>query len=103
MIIAVRRVRVVQVAAHQIIHMVAVRHGGMAAGRAVRVADGVRGAGMAGRADGGVRGTDFECVFIRVAGVAVMQMTVVEIIRVALVEQGGVTARRAVRVSFGVT
>ena len=102
MIVAVRGVRVVEMAAHEIIHMRAVRDGGVTAGCTVRVAGGVRGAGVIRRAVGRVRGADFERVFIRVARVTVMQMAVVRVVGVALVEQGGVAAGGAVGVRLGV-
>lgn len=95
-------VRVVQVAGDEVVRVIAVRHGFVAAAGAVRVAGGVRGAGMARRAGFGIRGRDRQAMLVRVPAVDVVEVPVVEVIRVAVVREGGVTTARAVRVGFGV-
>jgi len=89
-------VRVVQVAVHEVIHVIAVRHGFMAAARAVDMSGFVavarRGAAV------GIRGADFDDVFIDVAGVWMMQVSVVQVVNMAVVFHRGMAAVAAVLV-----
>ena len=74
-------VRMVQVAVHQVIDMVAMRHGRMSALRAMHVVDGVIGAGMAVRAGVGIGLTDGDRMLFDFAVAArVVQVAVVQVI-----------------------
>lgn len=97
MIIAVAVVRVMQMAVHDVIDVVAVRHGFMAAAVAVQMARFVARALMR-RAAFRILGAHFEAMLIVVAFVRMMQMPVVQVIDVAVVLNRGVTAARAMRV-----
>jgi len=80
-----RIVRVVQMALHQVIRMIAVRYGIVAATRAVFVRSFVTSARMRFGALGGIRARDLDDVFVDVSFVHVMQMAVVKIIHVPFV------------------
>jgi hypothetical protein len=98
-VVAVVAVRVVQVAAHQIVGVIAVGHGLVAAIGAVLVADGVAGAGVLRRAIRRVRGPDLDRVLAHAAvRSGVVQMAVVKVIGVVAVLDRGVTTARTVRV-----
>lgn len=91
-------VRMMQPAVHQIVHMVAVRHGGVAAVRPVNVPF-----RMARSAVGaGIRMRPIHCnhVFIHVITMNVMEMTVMQIVRVAFVFNRQVAAARPVLVGM---
>ena len=79
-IIAMIAVRVVQSAGHQIVHMVAVRHGRMSAIRAMNVFGRVSVRTMSALV--GVGFVHFDHVLVNMVPVHVMQVPVVEIIRV---------------------
>lgn len=97
-VVAVRAVRVVEVAVDQVVHVVAVRHGFVAAARPVPVAAVVGAAGVVGRAVGRVRAPDGEDVLVDVVAVGVVQAAVVEVVHMAVVPDGRVAAGGAVPV-----
>ena len=92
MIIAVVAVRLMQVTVDDVVSMVAVWNGGVAAGGVVNVAGGLFVRAMAGCALIGIRGTHGDGVVIHVRTVDLMQMAVVEVVGVAVVLDGGVAA-----------
>jgi hypothetical protein len=93
-IVAMTAVRMVQVAIHEVIDVVVVRHRFMAAIRAVDVSGIVtrcrRGAAVR------ISGADFDNVFIDVIGVRMMQMPFVQVIDMTVVFHGRVAAAGAV-------
>lgn len=91
-------VRVVQVAVHQVIDVVAVWHRFMAAAGAVHVLRTVTGAAVLRRAGGGVDGVDLQLMLLDACGPHVVQMAVVQVINVAIVADGRVAATRPVGV-----
>ncbi len=95
-IVAVVAVRMMQVAVHEVIDMVAVRDRLVAAAGAVDVRGVVAGA-RRGVAVGILR-TDLDDVLIDVPVVRMMQMPVVQVINVPVVLHRGVAAASAVRV-----
>jgi hypothetical protein len=95
-IVAVVAVRMVQVATHEVIDVVAVRHRFMAAVGPVTMCLLVSGAVMAGGAAGRIGTGDRQPVFLDVAAVLVVQMAVVQVIGVAVVVDGRVAAVRPV-------
>lgn len=97
MVVAVVAVAVVQPAGDQVVDVVAVGHRVVATALAVGMARvAVRRIGV----PGGVLGVDRDHVLIDVALVRVVQMTFVQVVDVALVPDGGVTAARAVDVGM---
>lgn len=98
MIVAVHIVRVMQMARHQIVDVVAVRDPLVPAGRAVSVGGVVLAAVMLGCAVNRVLRPDLERVLVYVVAVRMVQMPVVQVVHVALVAHGGVTAAGAVLV-----
>ena len=95
-----RAVRMVQMALHQVIDMVAVGHGFVPAVGAVNVIGFMRAAVVLGRASILVGLVGRQCVFVHMIAVNVMQVAVVEIIGVAIVVDGGMAAIRSVNVSM---
>ena len=102
MVIAVAAVRVMEMAADEVVGVLPMRHGGMTASGAVRVASGVRGAFVVGRAGGGVRPVHREAMLVGVPTVDVVQMPFVQVVRVAVMGDGDMAAARPVRVRLGV-
>lgn len=98
MVVAVALVGVVQPPAHEVIDVIAVRHGLVSAVRSVLVV---------GVARGGVGVTSGMClvdrdhVLVDVVVVGVVQVAVVEIVDVIVVMDGGVPATRSVLVRVG--
>lgn len=90
MVVAVVAVGVVQVAGHQVIGVVAVRHGFMTAARSVLVPLLVLAAVVRRRAARGVGCVDGELVLLDLVAVDVMEVAVVEVIDVAIVPDAGV-------------
>ena len=80
MIVAVRLIRVMQVALHQIVGMVTVRHGIVAAAGSMLVPRVVTAAGVRCRAACGVRTGHVERVLVDMAFVHVMQMAVMQVV-----------------------
>jgi hypothetical protein len=95
MVIAVVAMGMVQVAVHEIVRVVAMRHRFMAAAGAVTVATLVPTAAMAGRAVARVVAIHLEAMFVDVPVVHVVQMPVVQVVRVAVVQHCGMAALRA--------
>src|SRR5437879_5464447 len=91
-------VRVVQVAVHQVIDVIAVRNLLVAATRSVDVRRVVRLASVFGGAGGRVGRIDGELVFIDVVAVHVVQVAVVQVVGVLVVFYHPVAAVRAVTV-----
>jgi len=93
-IVAMRPVWVMQVAIDQIVDMVAVRHGLVAAPGTMAMTDLVPGAAMAGRAASGVACIDGDLVLVDMAVVWVMKVAVVQIVDVTVVPDGDMAAAR---------
>lgn len=91
-------VRMMQVTGDQIIGVIAVRHGGMAAVGGVNVTGWLLARSMTRSALVGVRGADGNGVVVNVTDVLMMQMARVEIVRVMVVGNRGMTAIGAVNV-----
>jgi hypothetical protein len=89
-------VRVVQVIADQIVDMVAVRHGFVAARWTVLVSRVVTGAAMRRRASVRICVTHVDAVLVDMVFVRVMQVPVMQVIDMTIVLDGGVTASLAV-------
>jgi hypothetical protein len=97
-VITMVAVRMMKASTNQVVNMVAMRDGGMAAIRTVnmlRVVP-VRTVG----AFIGIRGTDGKRVLVHMIAVRMMQMAVVKIIHMAVMFDSGVPATRAVNVSM---
>lgn len=98
MVVAVAIVLVMQMAVHQVVHVIAVRHCFMAAVRSVRMCRIVAIAIVAIGAIRWVLRIDVELVFVNVTFVRVVQMAVVQVIGVAVVLNRCVAAVLAVLV-----
>jgi hypothetical protein len=93
--VAVARVRVVEGAVHVVVHVVAVRNrfvSGSGVGAGARALD--------GRADAGPPPVDVEAMFVGVAFVRSVQVSVVEVVGVAAMRHGFVAAAFAVSVGM---
>jgi hypothetical protein len=97
-VIAVVSVRVVEVAVDQVVDVVAVRNGRMAAVGPMHMAFLVPAAVMGGSAAIGVGGIDLENVLIDVTGVRMVQVAIVQIIHMSVMLDSHVAAARAVLV-----
>ena len=93
-VVAVVAVLVVQAAVYDVVGVVAMRHGFVAAAFAVNMA----GTGLHGVAAVGVGGVYIEAVFVVVAVVFVVQVAVVDVVDVVAVFDGSVAAAFAVNV-----
>jgi hypothetical protein len=100
-VVAVPVVRVMEVAADQVIHVSAVGYLLVPATRPVAVVPRVRGAVVRGRARGRVPVVHLKLVLVDVLAVRVVHVTVVQVIPVAVVKDRGVSA--VVTVLVGVT
>jgi hypothetical protein len=100
MVIAVAVVRVVKVAVHQVIDVVAVRDRLVTAARPVLVSLDMSAAVVAGRAGHRVSGIDRELVLLDDAPAHVVQVPVVEVIDVTFVLDSRVPAAGAVLVGM---
>ena len=93
MVVAVVAVGVVQVAVHQVIHVVAVRDGFVAAAWPVHVAGVVAAAAVLGRAGVGVLIVNVDLVFHNCAiGLLVVQMAVMQVVHMISVFDRRVSA-----------
>jgi hypothetical protein len=99
--VAVTRVGLVEMARDPVVRMVPMRHRGMAACRAVRVARSVRGAVVALRACVWIGLGDHEAVVVHVVAVGVMQVAVVQRVLVAIMQDLLMPATGAVLVRMG--
>jgi hypothetical protein len=88
----------VQVAVHEIINMIAMRDGLVAAAGSVRVILGVAAAVVRGRAIGRVLAADAQAVLLDSLGPHVMQVAIVQVVDMSLVLDAGVLTRRAMLV-----
>ena len=95
-IVAVPAVRMVQVAIHQVVHMVAVRHRGMAAARSVYVGRIVPRAVVRGRAPVRIRIRYLHAMFVDVVAVWMVHVAVVQVINVITMADRDVAAAGAV-------
>jgi hypothetical protein len=95
-IVAVVAVRVVKMARDAIIHMVAVRHGLVAAARTVHMARVMPTATMVGSAGLGVLARYLDHVLVDMTFVWVVKVTIVQIVHVATMVHGGMSAARTV-------
>jgi hypothetical protein len=93
-------VGMVQVAVHQVVHVIAVGNLLVAAVRAVAMLLLMPAAGVVGRAGSGVRGSDLQNVVINVVAMNVVQVAVVQVIRMAIVPDGDMAATRTVLVGM---
>lgn len=96
MIVAVAIMGMVQMAADEVIDMITMRNRGMAAVAAVNVRDGMRTAIMIGGAAIRIDGIDRDYMLVNMIGMGMMQMTIMQIIRVIAVANGQVAAVGAV-------
>jgi hypothetical protein len=100
-IVAVFAVRMMEMSVHQVIGVIPMRHRLMTAVRPVSVCGFVRAAVVARGAVGRIRSAYRNCVVVDVAVVNMMQVSVMQIIGMAVVLDGGVAAILAV--CMGVT
>ena len=101
MIVAVVPVRMVQVALDEVVHVVAVWDGFVAAARAMLVVGGVGLAAVLRSTFGGILGAHLDRMLVVVALVGVMEVAVVQIVDVTVVLDGGVSAAGAVDMLVG--
>jgi hypothetical protein len=87
-----------QVAAHQVIHVVSMGHRLVAASRTVPVPGLVAATGVIGRTRVRIRFADAEPVLFHPLATLVVEMTVVEIVGMSLVRDRGVATPRSVAV-----
>jgi hypothetical protein len=95
-IVAVVAVRVVQVAAHDVVGVIPVRNRLVTAPRPVDVPGGVPAAVVRRCTTGRVGGGDIQVVLVHMVAVRVVQVAVVQVVGVAVVLDGGVPAPRPV-------
>lgn len=100
MIVAVVFVRMMEVTAHEIIHVAAVRHGRVAAARAMHVAGLVPSTGVRRRAHVRIARADLDRAFVDVIAVHGVEAAVVEVIDVFAVAKGGMAAAFAMDVGM---
>lgn len=93
-IIAVITMRMVEASVNQIVHVVAMWNGGVAAIRAMNMLRRVLGGSKTRSALLGIGGINGDSVFIHVIAVRVMQMAVMKIIHVPFVFDSGMSASR---------
>ena len=96
--VAMVAVRMMQVTGDQIIGVIAVRHGGMAAVGGVNVTSRLLARSMTRSALVGIRGADGDDMIVNMPGVLMMQMARVEIVRMMVVGNRGMAAIGAVNV-----
>ena len=94
MIVAVVAVWVVQMVGHQIIHVVAVRHLGMAAIRTMHMGFRMPGAGVLRRASGSVGGGHSQSMLVHMGVVDMVQVAVMQVIDVSIMLDPRVAATR---------
>jgi hypothetical protein len=99
-VVAMPLVRVVQVSVDQIIHMVTVQHLFMPTVLSVHVRDRMRATVMLWRAEIRISRSYHERVLVCMIAMGVVEMAIVEIIRVAIVRNSGVAAIGSVYVSM---
>ena len=92
MVVAVPVVRMVEVAVHEVVDVIPMRHGLVPASRTVHVTRLMPVTAVIGRAVGGVRGIDGDPVLVAVIVVRMMQVPLVQVVDVTLVTNGDVAA-----------
>jgi hypothetical protein len=92
--------RMMQVAIHQVVNVVAVRHSNMPTPRAMLVARLVSAAAVRWRTIGRIGGRDVNDVLLDRLAVLMMQMPVVQVVDVSVVQDGGVATTLAVYVGM---
>jgi hypothetical protein len=97
-VVAVVAMRMVQVAIDEVIDVVAMRHGFMTATRSMNMAFAMSRALMLRRAPVGVGGRNLDHMLIDMPVVHVVQMTIMQVIDVAIMADGGMAAARPVDV-----
>ncbi len=97
-VVAVPVVRMVQVAVHEVVDVIPVRHGLVPTAGAVDVTRLMPVAGVLGRALGGVRVVDGDPVLVAVVAVGMVQVPLVQVVDVTLVTNRDVSAVLAVLV-----
>jgi hypothetical protein len=97
-IITVVAVGMVQVTVDEIIHMVAMRDRFVTAARSMNVSSIMSGAAMVGRATIRIIVAHFNAMFVYMIGVRMVKMAIMEIIHMAAVPDGNVTASGSMRV-----
>ncbi len=98
MVAAVAGVLMVQVPCDQVVDVVAVRHRLVAAAGSVYMGGVVLGTAVAAAAPVGVRGAHRQDVLVVMVAVRAVQMPVVQVVEVAVMDDGDVAAARAVNV-----
>jgi hypothetical protein len=96
MVVAVVAVGMMEMVADEIVDVVAVRDRVVAAPRAMGVVGRVPAAGVLGRAIARIGATDGEHVLVDMVLVDVVEMPIVQVVRVAVVLDGGMAAPRPV-------
>lgn len=96
MVVAVVAVRMVQMPVHQVVDMITMRHRLMAAARTMDMVCGMSTAVMFGRADVRIRRAHCDDMLVDMIPVRMVQMTIVQVIDMALVHHRGVTTARSV-------
>jgi hypothetical protein len=99
MIVAVCTVGMVKMTAYQIINMISMRHLFMPAVRAVSMLAIVRLALMVGRAAVRIRAADGDGMLVHMTVMHMMQVSIMEVVRMPFVADRGVTAIRTVHVT----
>jgi hypothetical protein len=97
-VVAVLGVRVMQVAVHEVVDMIAMGDGFVPATGAVDVALGVTSAGVRGRADGGIGRANLEDALVDVPIVTMVEVAIVEVVDVVAMADSAVAAVGAVDV-----
>ena len=97
-IVAMVSMRMMEASINQIVHMITMWNGGVAAIRAMNMLRDMFGGGKIRSAFVGIGGSDGNRMFVHVVAVRMMQVAVVEIIHVPLVLDGDVPASRSVDV-----
>jgi len=97
-VVAVAAVRVVKVPRDEVVHVISMRHGRVPALCRVDVVGGVPRAAMRRRARGRVRRADLEHVLVDMIVVAVMEMTIVQVVDVVAVTDRDMAAIGSVNV-----
>jgi hypothetical protein len=90
-------VRMVKMAVHEVIHMIAVGHCFMPATRAMHVSWLMSRAAVAWRAVVGICRAQFDHVLIDMIAMGMMEMAIVQIVHVIAMTNGGMTAAGAVQ------
>jgi hypothetical protein len=98
--VAMPVVRMMQVAVHQVVDVIAMRDRVVSASGPVAMLAVMGGAPVSVRAGIGVRGADGNHVLVHMAVMRMMQMAVVQVVQMAFVAHDAVTAIGAVRVLF---